>query len=93
MVQGRTIGERTQDWWNWYFSFPAAIEPFGDEPLSDVTGEHAGDGQPSPVFFLNGVFGSTASSPVTRTFEVPGGSCLAGSPTEHARVPLPSRLY
>jgi hypothetical protein len=44
-VHGKTIGEWTQDWWNWYFSFPAAIEPYGDAPLTDTTGEHAADGQ------------------------------------------------
>jgi hypothetical protein len=72
-VHGRTIREWTQDWWNWSFSFPVAIEPFGDEPLTDVTGEHAGDKQSGPVFFLNAVAGPTMFSPVTRTFEVPGG--------------------
>jgi hypothetical protein len=92
MVQGRTIGERTQDWWNWYFSFPAAIEPFGDEPLSDVTGEHAGDGQPGPVFFVDGVFGPIAFSPVTRIFEVSGGVYLFINLLAFVGVPSPDEL-
>jgi hypothetical protein len=76
VVQGKTIGEWTRDWWDWWFSFPAAIEPFGDEPLTDITGEHANDGQTGPVFFINGTTGPTVSGPVTRTFTVPGDKYL-----------------
>jgi hypothetical protein len=75
-VEGRTIGEWTQDWWEWWFSFPAAIEPFGDEPLTDETGEFASEGQSGPIFFVNGVTGPTESGVVTRTFTVPSGKYL-----------------
>jgi hypothetical protein len=76
VVEGKTIAEWTQDWWTWWFSFPAAIEPFGDEPLTDEVGDHAYDGQSGPVFFINGVTGPTESGPVTRTFLVPAGKHL-----------------
>jgi hypothetical protein len=72
VVEGKTIAEWTQDWWLWWFSFPTAVPPFGDEPLTDATGDHANDGQSGPVFYMNGVTGTTASAPVTREFTVPG---------------------
>lgn len=75
-VLGKTIGEWTQDWWNWWLSHPAAALPFGDEPLTDPDGSQAHQGQSGPVWFVNGVTGPTVSGAVSRTFSVPSGKYL-----------------
>jgi hypothetical protein len=70
-VAGATIGEWTQDWWAWFFSFPAASFPLGDDPLTDVTGGWQGIGQAPPVYFINAAASVPAGT--TRTFTVPAG--------------------
>jgi len=59
IVEGRTIGEYSADWWQWAFSFSSP-----DDPISDPTGALANQKQSGPVFF---VAGGTA----TRAFTVP----------------------
>lgn len=70
-VAGGTIGEWTQEWWAWFFSFPAAQFPPGDDPLTDVIGAWQPLGQVPPVYFINAAAGVPAGT--TRTFSVPAG--------------------
>jgi hypothetical protein len=73
-VEGKTIGEWTQDWFNWWADFPANDGTTGDDAVTDTTGMFAHQRQQwGPVYFINGVAGALASSPVDRTYEVPPG--------------------
>lgn len=73
-VEGKTIGEWTQDWFNWWADFPANDGSEGDDAVTDTTGMYAHQRQQwGPVYFINGVAGASASSPVDRTYEVPAG--------------------
>ncbi len=70
IVEGRSIGEWTGDWWAWVVSVPTP-----DDPLTDTTGANANNGQPGgPVFFVAGT--TTGGVPVERTFTVPAGKYL-----------------
>ena len=42
-VDGKTIGEWGAEFWTFLLSHPAALAPLGDEPLTDLTGEHQAD--------------------------------------------------
>ncbi|MBW2495933.1 MAG: hypothetical protein JRF61_01555 [Deltaproteobacteria bacterium] len=79
-VAGKTIGEWGAEFWNYVLSHPAAIPPLGDDPLTDLTGDHQGDGQSGPVWFMCPVAGPAFGTPVTRTFSVPANT--------HILVPL-----
>lgn len=64
---GKTYGEWAVRWWQWAFSIP------GDRnPLTDMTGEFAGEGQSGPVWFVAGTFGDN----VERSSTVPAGKAL-----------------
>jgi hypothetical protein len=65
-VAGLSLAEWTARYWQWFFSFPEAINPFFDE-----TGERCGYGQSGPVFFLEG-----APASAERTCTVPLGVTL-----------------
>jgi len=59
---GKSYGEWGAKWWQWALSIPA-----DRSPLSDETGEFAGEGQHGPVWFVAGTFGTDAE----RSFTVP----------------------
>src|SRR3954453_7803008 len=48
-VGGLTLGEWSARSWQWFFSFPEAVNPLGP-----TTGEPSRYGQSGPVFFLAG---------------------------------------
>ncbi|MDG3002443.1 hypothetical protein [Paludisphaera mucosa] len=62
IIEGRTIGDYTADWWRWAFGFSVPNDPF-----TDPTGAAANMNQSGPVFFVAGTTGGDA----TRTFAVP----------------------
>jgi hypothetical protein len=64
---GKTYGQWTVAWWQWALSVPAA-----NNPLTDTTGEFAGEGQSGPVWFLAGTFADSAE----RSFTMPAGKAL-----------------
>ena len=64
VVEGKTLGEWSAEWWKWALSAPTSTNP-----ILDTTGASAGLGDVGPVFFLAGTFETT---PVTRAFSVPG---------------------
>lgn len=80
-VGGLTLGEWSARSWQWFFSFPKAVNP-----LLDTTGERCGYGQSGPVFFLAG-----ADAAVERKCTVPVGVTLfvplAGSECSTAESP------
>jgi hypothetical protein len=61
---GKTLGQRSADWWTWVYE-----TPFTGHPLVDETGSDCATNQPSDVFYLGGTFGGDAS----RTCTVPKG--------------------
>lgn len=66
-VAGRTIGEWTQNWWQWAMAQGASPNAF-----FDTTGAAAGIGQSGPVFHVAGTALDSAIYPtVNRTFSVP----------------------
>jgi hypothetical protein len=78
VVDGKTIGQWTADWWDWVGSFPVTASP-----LVDSTGELQNINQPGGSVFLVGgspylVAGSSAVA--TRSVDVPGN--------RHLLVPL-----
>jgi hypothetical protein len=79
-VEGKTIGEWGAEFWTYILSFPAALPPLGDEPLTDLTGDHQGDGQSGPIWFMCPAAGPATGVAVTRTFNVPAN--------KHILVPL-----
>jgi len=64
---GQTYGEWAAKWWQWAFSIPA-----DRNPLTDTTGEFAGEGQSGSVWFVAGTFGDS----VERSYTVPAGKTL-----------------
>jgi hypothetical protein len=64
---GESYGEWVVDWWQWALSIPA-----DRSPLTDSTGEFAGEGQRGLVWFVAGTFGDS----VERTYKVPAGKAL-----------------
>jgi len=64
VVEGKSIGEWTAEWWKWALGIPMP-----HDPLSDTTGASANGGQSGPVFFIAGTLPGAPS--VTRTFDVP----------------------
>src|SRR5713226_3929200 len=65
VVDGKTIGEWSAEWWKWVFSIPT-----NSNPLLDRDGSRAQNGQPDgSVFFVAGIF--QFSGAVTRAFTVP----------------------
>lgn len=64
---GKTYGEWAAAWWQWVLSIPA-----DRNPLTDSTGEFAGEGQDGPVWFVAGTFADS----VERSFDVPAGKAL-----------------
>ena len=64
---GKTYGEWAAEWWQWALSIPA-----DRNPLTDSTGEFAGEGQEGPVWFVAGTFGDS----VERSYQVPAGKAL-----------------
>src|ERR1041385_5031375 len=70
IVEGKTIGEWSAEWWKWAFSLPT-----NQNPLLDPDGSNATNGQPfQSVFFIAGIY--EASGAVTRKFSVPANSYL-----------------
>src|SRR5262245_36374210 len=75
---GNTYGEWSAQWWQWITAIPADINP-----NIDPNGQHCGEGQAGPVWFLAGGF---PGFPVgTRSCTVPAGKALL--------FPLPNTLY
>src|SRR3954468_8285076 len=69
IVDGRTIGEWTVEWWNWVYA-----QPTNQSPLIDNDGSHAAAGQHAGNLFL---LGNTARpGQVTRQITVPEGRYL-----------------
>lgn len=68
VVEGKTLGEWSAEYWKWAFSFPVATNP-----LLDTTGEfaHLGD-VGGPVFFV----AAGGAGTVSREFTVPGDRFL-----------------
>ena len=64
---GESYGEWVVDWWQWALSIPA-----DRNPLTDPTGEFAGESQHGPVWFVAGTFGDSAE----RSYKVPVGKAL-----------------
>jgi hypothetical protein len=64
---GKSYGEWAVAWWQWSLSIPA-----DRNPLTDETGEFAGEGQHGPVWFVAGTFGND----VERSYQVPVGKAL-----------------
>ena len=64
---GKTYGEWAVEWWQWALSIPA-----DRNPLTDSTGEFAGEGQDGPVWFVPGTF----AEDVERSYNVPAGKAL-----------------
>jgi hypothetical protein len=64
---GKTYGEWAVNWWQWVLSIPA-----DRNPLTDETGEFAGEDQHGPVWFVAGTFGNS----VERSYQVPAGKAL-----------------
>lgn len=66
-VEGKSISQWADDWWNW-----AVAEGESTNPIVDTTGEFSGRNQSGPVFFLAGTFGV----PVNRSIIVPNDKYL-----------------
>ena len=64
---GQSYSEWAVNWWQWALSIPA-----DRSPLTDATGEFAGENQHGPVWFVAGTFGDSAE----RSFQVPAGKAL-----------------
>jgi len=64
---GKTYSEWSARWWQWVYSIPVA-----ENPVTDPTGQYAGEGQSGPVWFLAGNFGGTT----VRDVSVPEGKSL-----------------
>src|SRR4051812_12486516 len=64
---GKSYGEWSAAWWQWVLSIPA-----DRNPLTDETGEFAGEGQEGPVWFGAGTFGDS----VERSYSMPTGKAL-----------------
>ncbi len=64
---GKTYGQWATAWWQWALSVPA-----DSNPVTDTTGQFAGEGQSGPVWFVAGTFGDSAE----RYFSVPAGKAL-----------------
>lgn len=69
--QSQPYGESYSEWvakfWQWVLSVPA-----DRSPLTDATGEFAGENQHGPVWFVAGSFGNS----VERSYQVPAGKAL-----------------
>lgn len=63
----KSYGEWAVAWWQWELSIPA-----DRSPVTDTTGEFAGEGQSGPVWFVAGTFAPS----VERSFTVPNGKAL-----------------
>src|SRR5438309_4511770 len=71
LVDGKTIGEWSAEWWKWVLPIST-----NNNPMLDTTGAFAGVAQPSgSVFFVAGDLG-IAPGPFIRTFTVPEGKYL-----------------
>ena len=66
-VDHRTYGEWTEAWWQWATAFAPDVNP-----VFDLDGANAGQGQSGPVWFLAGTFGGTA----VRNVEIPADKYL-----------------
>jgi hypothetical protein len=67
-LNGRSMVDLSEAWWKWSMSIP------GDEnPVSDITGNHCGEGQKGNVWFLAGGFGS---SKIKRSCVIPSAKYL-----------------
>lgn len=78
---GMSYGEWAAEWWKWAYSIPPDVNP-----VNDPTGEHSGEGQSGPVWFLAGSFGSDT---VTRDSTIPAGKALFFPIVNAAWVNLP----
>lgn len=67
-VYGKTFGEWSAAWWQWYAPIPPE-----EHPVNDPTGELCHVGQGGKVWFLAGNF---EGANVVRTCEVPNGKAL-----------------
>lgn len=70
-VEGRTIGQWTENWIQW-----AVAQPSPGDAFSDPTGAAAGQLQSSPVFHVAGIAGTMNNIPQTRSFTVPWNSYI-----------------
>jgi hypothetical protein len=64
---GKSYGDWVAAWWQWVMSIPA-----DRNPLTDETGEFAGEDQQGKVWFVPGTFGGSAE----RSYTVPRGAML-----------------
>lgn len=67
-IEGRSISEYPNMWWEWAYSTPKEVNP-----VRDITGENCHQGQKGDVWFLAGGFGS---SNIKRKCEVPSGKYI-----------------
>jgi len=67
LPHGQTYGAWAATWWQWALSVPA-----DRNPLTDPTGEFAGENQSGPVWFLAGTLGDSAE----RSFTMPPGKTI-----------------
>ena len=73
-AHGNTYGDWGALWWQWALSLPVS-----ENPLFDMTGEEAANGQSGPVFFLCGVMGQfddPLNVTVERDITIPPGKTL-----------------
>jgi hypothetical protein len=70
VVEGKSIGQWTADWWNWASSIPAGP----NHPWQDKAGAAANVNQSGPVFFVAAT--SMEAHGANRAFSVPGDRYL-----------------
>src|SRR5712671_5107368 len=71
VIDGKTIGEWSAEWWKWVLPISS-----NNNPMLDTTGAFASVGQPAgSVFRVAGDLG-IAPGPFIRTFTVPEGKYL-----------------
>jgi len=79
---GKTYGEWAAAWWQWVLAIPASRNP-----MVDTTGEHGGENQSGPVWFLaatggSGTFERTCTVPVGKGLLVPIMPWVAAIPED-----------
>lgn len=68
---GKSYSEWAARWWQWAWSIPKPVNP-----MLDLDGDDAEEGQIGDVWFLAGYLGEAPSLPVERTCEIPAGKAL-----------------
>ncbi|ASJ73910.1 hypothetical protein [Granulosicoccus antarcticus] len=68
VVDGQTVDEYVNTWWQWTYTMPSELNP-----VRDYTGKHCHVGQQGDVWFLAGGYGS---STINRQCEIPAGKYI-----------------